>query len=173
MVTMVRAAARPIMHKSDQRATQQLHALQTAERRWSYALLRLLLGVDLFGHGFIRILHGTAAFAAGIVAQMANTPLPPALVHPFALAIPWIELVLGTLLILGLFTRTALTLSMLFMIALMVGITLRQDWPTAGLQLIYGLVLFVLLFLRRPYQTSWPRLFGIDSSGSAVPDAQP
>ncbi len=90
--------------------------------------------------------------------------------HPFALTIPWIELTLGTLLILGLLTRTALTLSMLFMIALMAGVTLRQDWPTAGLQLIYGFVIFVLLFLRRPYQTSWPRLFGIANSVPAAPD---
>ena len=47
-----------------------------------------------------------------------------------------------------------------FMIALMAGVTLRQDWPTAGLQLVYGFVIFALLFLRQDYDAGWPALLG-------------
>ena len=147
---------------ADQRSAVQLAALQTSERRWAYALLRLILGVDLFGHGFARIYHGVPAFAAGLTAQMSSALLPAPMVHAFALAIPWIELTLGIFLILAIFTRVTLTAAMLFMIILMVGVTIRQDWTTAGLQLVYGFVIFSLLFLREPYATSWPRLLSMD-----------
>ncbi len=145
---------------SKERAAQQLLALQTAERRWAYALLRLILGVNLLGHGVIRIYHGVPAFAAGLTAQVSSPLLPAPMVHVFALSIPWIELTLGVLLTLAIFTRAALTAAMIFMILLMIGVTIRQDWPTAGLQLVYGFVIFSLLFLRLPYSTTWSDLLG-------------
>jgi thiosulfate dehydrogenase [quinone] large subunit len=40
----------------------------------------------------------------------------------------------------------------------MFGITLKQDWNIAMQQLMYGLVLFVLLFARERYDLSWPGL---------------
>ena len=149
---------------SEERAAHQLAALRTSERRWAYALLRLILGVNLLGHGFIRIYHGVPAFASALTAQMYSALLPAPLVYAFALAIPWIELTLGTLLILALFTRAALTAAMIFMTILMIGVTIHQDWPTAGLQLVYGFVIFALLFLRIPYATTWPELLGADGS---------
>ncbi len=154
-------AARRETLTSEQRAADQLAALRTSERRWAYALLRLILGVNLFGHGFIRIYNGVPSFARALTAQMYSPLLPAPLVHTFALAIPWIELTLGTLLILAILTRATLTAAMLFMIILMVGVTIRQDWPTAGIQLVYGFVIFTLLFLRDAYATSWPRLLGL------------
>ena len=153
----------PLREKSlshTERSALQLEALRNSERRWAYALLRLILGVNLLGHGLIRILHGTSDFANGMVVQMSSTPLPAPFVHGFSLAIPWIEFILGTLLVLGLFTRLTLTFAMGFMIALMAGVTLRQDWPTAGLQLVYGFVIFALLFLRPDYDAGWPALLG-------------
>ncbi len=128
------------------------------DRHWAYALLRLLLGVTFLGHGVIRILHGIDAFAAATVKGMAAAPLPPAFVSAFAHTIPVVELVLGTLLILGLFTRWALLAGLLFMSLLMAGVTLKQDWPTAGLQLIYGVVFWILLLRRHADELSWPAL---------------
>lgn len=128
----------------------------------AYVLLRLILGVNLLGHGAIRILHGTSAFAAGMVKQMAETPLPLALVSWFGHTTPWIELGLGLLLVAGLFTRWVLTAAMLFMTVLMFGITLRQDWPTAGLQLGYAMVIFVLMYLRESSDVPWLDAFWLD-----------
>jgi thiosulfate dehydrogenase [quinone] large subunit len=48
---------------------------------------------------------------------------------------------------------------MLLMMLLMFGITLKQDWSTAGSQLLYDLVLTALLFGRLRYDISWPALF--------------
>jgi thiosulfate dehydrogenase [quinone] large subunit len=132
----------------------------TTEQRQAYVLLRLLTGLDFFGHGFARIFTGThlSGFAQGMVKSMAATPLAPALTLATGYVVPCVELVIGLLLLLGLATRAALTLAMLLMLVLMFGVTLKQDWATAGSQLLYGLVLFVLLFARERYEISWPAL---------------
>jgi thiosulfate dehydrogenase [quinone] large subunit len=70
-----------------------------------------------------------------------------------------VELLIGTLLLLGLVTRAALTTALLLLLVLMFGIGLKQDWPTAGSQLLYGLVLAALLFARNRYDLSWPAVF--------------
>jgi thiosulfate dehydrogenase (quinone) large subunit len=135
-------------------------ALPTRERQHAYLLLRLVTGLDFFMHGFARIFTGThlSGFAQGMTKSMASTPLPPALTLASGYVIPSVELLIGTLLILGLFTRATLTLALLLMFVLMFGIGLRQDWNVAGQQLLYALVLAILLFARNPYDQSWPEL---------------
>ena len=133
----------------------------TREQRQAYVLFRLLTGLDFFGHGFARIFTGThlSGFAQGMAKSMSSTPLPPSLVLASGYAIPCVELLIGSLLLLGLFTRYTLILAFLLMFVLMFGITLKQDWATAGLQLTYGFILAVLLFAREPYDLSWSGLF--------------
>jgi thiosulfate dehydrogenase [quinone] large subunit len=130
------------------------------EQRHAYLLLRILTGLDFFMHGFARIFTGShlSGFAQGMVKSMAATPLSPSLTLATGYAIPCIELLIGTLLLLGLATRAALTLAFALMLILMFGVTLKQDWATAGSQLIYGLVLAALLFGRARYDLSWPAL---------------
>ena len=137
-----------------------LDQIPPKEQRHAYLLLRILTGMDFFMHGFARIFTGThlAGFAQGMVKSMATTPLPPALTLATGYAIPCVELVVGTLLLVGLATRVALTLAFFLMLVLMFGVTLKQDWATAGSQLIYGIVLAALLFGRARYDLSWPAL---------------
>jgi thiosulfate dehydrogenase [quinone] large subunit len=136
-------------------------ALPTRERQHAYLLLRLVTGLDFFMHGFARIFTGThlSGFANGMVKSMSSTQLLPSAVLATGYAIPCVELLIGTLLLLGLFTRPALTLALLLMLVLMFGIGLKQDWNVAGQQLLYALVLSVLLFARNPYNLSWSKLF--------------
>jgi thiosulfate dehydrogenase [quinone] large subunit len=131
------------------------------ERRLAYVLLRLMLGLDFLGHGGVRLMHGDGVFAAGMVKMMADTPLPGGLVHVFGLVLPFVELTVGLLLVLGVMTREALILGSVVMLSLMFGTVLRQDWNTAGLQLNYSVVFSLLLFLRASYDTSWWGLFKI------------
>ena len=133
----------------------------TRERHHAYLLLRLVTGLDFFMHGFSRIFTGThlSGFAQGMVKSMAATPLPPALTLATGYIIPCVESLIGTLLLLGLFTRATLTAALLLMLVLMFGIGLKQDWNVAGQQLLYALVLATLLFARTPYDQSWPNLF--------------
>lgn len=116
-------------------------------RSVAYALMRLSLGINVFGHGFFRVLAGVGVFASGMVQGMDKGPLPHALSLGFGYCIPWIELTLGVLLILGLFTRLALAAGALFMTALTFGTTSVQNWSVAGTQLEYSFVFFALLWL--------------------------
>jgi len=135
----------------------------TPERRQAYLLLRLLTGLDFFMHGFARIFTGThlSGFAQGMVKSMAAAPLPPALTLATGYIVPCVELLIGTLLLLGLLTRAALTLAFLLMLVLLFGIGLKQDWSVASQQLLYALVLAILLFARDPYDLTWPQLFRV------------
>ncbi len=100
-----------------------------------------------------RLLANHQAFLAYLNNALAPAALIPKGTLPvFAAVLPWVETILGLLLLLGLFTRFALIAGFLVMILLMSGVTLAQDWETAGLELIYCIIYFILLtFLNRNY----------------------
>ena len=114
----------------------------------AYAILRLTLGVNIGLRGIVRITHGQAAFAQGIVKQMEATMLPPSLVYAFAASLIWVESAVGILLILGLQTRFALIVGGLMMTLLTFGTMQIENFQNAWLQLTYALVFFVVLSLR-------------------------
>jgi thiosulfate dehydrogenase (quinone) large subunit len=116
------------------------------DERIGYAFLRFVLGLNICFHGVSRLLGNHQAFLAYLAKSLANAPLiPKASIPFFAAVLPWTEALVGLFLLLGLFTRIALITGSFVMIVLMAGITLAQDWETAGLQLIYCIVYFVLL----------------------------
>jgi thiosulfate dehydrogenase (quinone) large subunit len=114
-------------------------------RSYAYVLLRVMLGVNMAVHGISRILAGPGTFAATLVHGFQSTPLPAILVRAFGLALPWAEAAIGLLILLGLFRLPALLAGGAMLVALTFGSTLRQDWESAGLQLIYALVYAALL----------------------------
>ncbi|QRK07157.1 DoxX family membrane protein [Archangium violaceum] len=109
-----------------------------------FFLLRLSLGINILGHGLVRI-GNPGAFADALVQLFANTWIPSPLVRLFALLLPFIELVLGVLLTLGLLTRAALFTGGLVMVSLVFGTALRSDWETLGLQMIYAALYSALM----------------------------
>ena len=125
-----------------------------AETNWrsdasiAYAILRLTLGVNICLRGVVRIAHGPAAFAQGMVKQMEATVLSPSLVYAFASTLVWVESAVGLLLILGLQTRIALIAGGLMMTALTFGTMQIENFQNAWLQLTYALVFFVVLAFR-------------------------
>lgn len=133
----------------------------TRDQRLAYLLLRLITGLDFFGHGFARIFTGThlSGFAHWMVGDMAKAPLPAGLVLATGYVVPCVELAVGVLLLSGVATRYALILGMLLLLVLMFGITMKQDWNVAGQQLLYGLVLAVLLFGREQFDGGWGAAF--------------
>jgi len=110
----------------------------------SYAVLRFTLGIAFLFHGITRFVNGWLVFADQMVRDFRDTFLPDFMVRPFALSTPPVETVLGVLLCLGLFTRWALIAGGLWMVALVFGTTIRQDYPTVAIQLLYALLFFVL-----------------------------
>jgi thiosulfate dehydrogenase (quinone) large subunit len=119
------------------------------DRRLAYALLRAIIGVNLAVHGISRLLAGPHAFATSLVGTFHATPLPAWSVLAFGLVLPWVEATLGLLILLGLVTRFALIAASLIILALTFGSTLRQDWQSAGLQLIYAAIYAALLAFRQ------------------------
>lgn len=126
----------------------------------AYAILRLTLGVNIGLRGIVRIAHGSAAFAQGIVKQMEPTILPPAAVYAFAVTLVWVESAVGLLLILGFQTRLALIVGGLMMTLLTFGTMQIENFQNAWLQLMYALVFFVVLVCRKWNLISLDALMG-------------
>jgi thiosulfate dehydrogenase (quinone) large subunit len=117
------------------------------DRKLAYLLLRLTLGMSLFIRGVGRLAH-LGAFADGLVKLFAQTWLPAFLVRPFALGLMFVETIVGLLLIFGLWTRFALLLGALSMIALVFGTALLADWNTQAIQMLYALIYAALIATR-------------------------
>ena len=122
-------------------ANQEFH-----DRTIAYMLLRVFLGVNIASHGVSRLL-AASKFENALAAQFAHSFLPHSAVVAFALALPWAETLIGSLILAGLWTRLALIGGALLMIVLTLGSCLIQDWQVAGIQLIYQIAYFFLLFL--------------------------
>ena len=131
----------------------------------AYAILRLTLGVNIGLRGIVRIAHGSAAFAQGIVKQMEPTILPPSAVYAFAMTLVWVESAVGLLLILGFQTRPALIVGGLMMTLLTFGTMQIENFQNAWLQLMYALVFFVVLVCRSWNLISLDVLMGSKRAG--------
>src|SRR6266404_4905259 len=116
------------------------------QREVAYALLRLTLGIVFFFAGMGKFKGGLGNFAGGMLQQFSGK-LPAVLVEPFAYSLPFAETTFGSLIVLGLFTPAALTLSGLLLAALTFGTVMLGDFPTVAHNVQYGLVNFVLLWL--------------------------
>jgi thiosulfate dehydrogenase [quinone] large subunit len=115
-------------------------------RETAYALLRVTLGVVFLFNGIGKFMGGLNSFVGGMN-QRFSGKLPGALVMPFAYALPFMEVLCGTLLLLGLFTGVALVLSGLLLAALTFGTVMLNDFPTVAHNTQYALVNSLLLWL--------------------------
>jgi|GEM_PF-3789746 len=113
----------------------------------AYALLRLALGVCVFFHGASWLVPGGADLLPYLAAQFQGTIIPGILLPLFAAFLPFFEMTIGLLLLVGLFTPAALVLGSFEMVALLAGATLAQKFDICAQQLIYCLVYFALLTL--------------------------
>ena len=123
--------------------------LDKDDQRLAYALLRIVVGLNLLMHGVSRMLAGPGTFAAHMVGQFAHAPLPVWSVWSFGMVLPAIEALLGLLLLIGLRTRAALVAASLLIMVLTFGSGLLQEWSIVGTQLTYALAYSALLFLLR------------------------
>lgn len=113
--------------------------------QYSFLILRLGLGVDLAMHGLVRIPKLTK-FADKMVGDFSATILPDLLVRGFALALPFVELVIGLLLFVGgRFLLWGGLLGGVTMSALIFGSALREEWSAVSIQLIHILAFYFLL----------------------------
>lgn len=116
-------------------------------REIAYALLRVTMGVVFLFYGIGKFLGGLGNFVSGLQGRFAESSLPSALVTPFAYALPFAEVAIGTLLVLGLFNLLALVLAGLLMMTLTFGAVMEPSPPTVADNVMYTLVIFVLFWL--------------------------
>ena len=111
----------------------------------AYGTFRFALGIVELMHGLVRlpILMG---FAANMAKQFEGTILPGWFVYSFGAVLPFLETLIGLSLIFGFLTRWTLAAASLLVSILLFGTCLRSDWTTVGLQMIYLLAFFLVLF---------------------------
>ena len=120
------------------------------DRALGCLILRMTLGLNIALHGITRTLTGSlAGFVNNTVTQFQKTPLPEWQVRAFATAVPFFEIAIGVMLLLGLATRWTLTAGALLMAALVFGTALRSDWNLLELQMFYCLLYFILFMYQR------------------------
>jgi thiosulfate dehydrogenase (quinone) large subunit len=117
------------------------------DRKLAYLALRFTLGLSILMHGLVRLPHLTG-FVDATVKLFVATPLPPIVVRSFAQSLVFLETAVGLLLVLGLWTRTALILGALLMASLIFGTALRQDWNILAIQLFYAFIYCTLIATR-------------------------
>ena len=111
----------------------------------SYAFLRIALGLNICMHGIVRWAAGLRSFAESLLAMFQKTALPAWSVYGFGYLLPIVEATVGACVLFGFQTRRALISGSVLMLVLMFGSTLRQDWPTVGIQLTYSVVYSLVL----------------------------
>jgi len=115
-------------------------------RQWAYLTLRLTLGINIMMHGLTRIHSGVGTFAEKMTGGFADSPLPAPLVRAFLTGLPFVELVIGVMMLIGLYTKYALVAGGLMIALLTFGTTAKQDWATASVQLPYAIAFSLLIF---------------------------
>ena len=110
----------------------------------TYLVLRLGIGMSMFGHGFVRMFK-LKGFSEWMMTQFNKSILPAELVAPFSYVLPFLELITGILLLTGLFTKQALLLGSAVMIILIFGTTMIENWDAIPTQLIHIAFFAVLL----------------------------
>ena len=110
-----------------------------------YALLRVALGLNICLHGVVRWAAGLRNFAESLLPMFQKTPLPAWSVYSFGCVLPIVEALVGFCVLFGFQTKRALSSGFVLMLVLTFVSTLRQEWPTVGIQLMYSLVYSLLL----------------------------
>lgn len=114
-------------------------------RQLAQLVIRIGLGVNMAMHGLVRI-PKLSTFVTKTEAGFADTLLPAFLAKGFLYALPFMELVIGILILLGgQFSKWGYFAGGLVISLLLFGTTLKEDWATAGTQMIYVIAFYLAL----------------------------
>ncbi len=112
-------------------------------------LMRLSLGILFFVAGLGKFLApgGVSGVAQKMQESFANTWLPACMVGPYVHVLPFVEITVGALLLLGLCTRWAFFGSGLLLVSLAFGMMVQQQHAVVGTNLTYVLMAVVGIYL--------------------------
>lgn len=111
----------------------------------TFFFMRLPVALSLLGHGLVRLpkLH---AFSEWMTGTMENSFIPSVLVMILSYVLPFIELILGILLLIGYQTRYSIYTGLALMGILIFGSTSIENWEAIEAQLIHAVYLFALMW---------------------------
>jgi len=116
-------------------------------RTMAVALGRWALGVLMFFAGLGKIIGGVGGFVNGyLVPAFSKTFLPAGLVAAYGYAVPFVELLVGILLLTGIARNSALMLNGVLLISLAFGQMLLQQHGTVANIFIYILLTMIVLY---------------------------
>ncbi len=127
-------------------------------RALSYAVLRITIGCVFLFFGIGKFVTGVAVTAQGFQHAFAKTWLPEFSVHAFAVCLPFLEVTLGALLILGLFTACVAVFTALLIAMLTIGVVVEGNPQSVILNLTCGVILYLLQLRIEDNQFSLDRL---------------
>lgn len=108
-------------------------------------VMRIGLGINMLMHGLVRI-PKLGGFVNKTAAGFANTILPDVLTRAFLYGLPFVELASGVLILLGSpLSKWGYFIGGLTVGALLFGTTLKEDWATAGSQVVYLIAFYLAL----------------------------
>ena len=123
--------------------------MQTENRR-EYVLgaflVRFALGMLFFVMGLNKFIKGAADVSAQIAGMFKDSWLPAVMVAPYTHVLPYMEVSVGVLLLLGLFRGVAVTLGSLLMLSLTFGMMVAGNGPIIATNMTYVLMFAVALF---------------------------
>lgn len=111
----------------------------------AFFLMRAGMGVNFLFHAVNRFYYGPKGFSAWMVTAFKDTFFPPGIVHGFSQVLPYVEGILGVLLLVGLRTRAMLVAGSLVIIGLMIGSCMINQWDWVTFQLIYLICFYFLM----------------------------
>jgi uncharacterized membrane protein YphA (DoxX/SURF4 family) len=117
-------------------------------RNAAYALVRVAMAIVLLFNGVGKLLMGVEGFSASLTEGFADTILPGGLVAAFGVLLPFLEIALGTLLLVGLFTPQALVGAGALLAVLTFGTVIQAEDPSlVAHNVFYTMVVGLLLWL--------------------------
>ena len=115
-------------------------------------VMRIGLGINMLMHGLVRI-PKLNTFVAKTAVGFANTFMPEVVTKGFLYTLPFVEFIIGVLILLGgQFIKWGYLSGGVLIGLLLFGTTLKEDWTGASTQMIYVIAFYLALR-------------GLDSSG--------
>ena len=138
------------------------------KRNAAYALVRAVMGVVFLVNGLLKVVGGVDNWKTVLGESMANTMLPPAMVSAFGTVLPFLEITLGALLLIGLFTAQVLVATGALLIVLTFGTLVQaQDASNVAHNVFYTVVVGLLLWLESANAWALDRLRVREEMGEA------
>lgn len=110
----------------------------------AYFFLRVSMGINFFGHGLVRLTK-LQDFADGMTKSFEKSWLPQLFVQMFSTTLPFLEFIIGLMLIIGFKTRIAATAGASLIVLLLFGSSTVENWEAMGIQMIYAGLFYILI----------------------------